>query len=109
MVRNDNTQSNFKMRKEDPFLMKVFQRRNFKLDDPIEQGTSCYEQDENGQGVNVTKSLLLFLEKQNHLTIIRRSDGIFRSKHCLRSTENDFSVQSIPNDDVLANNIRRQR
>ena len=55
VVRTDNTRSNFKVRKEDPSLMNAFQRRNFKLDDPIEQGTSCYEQE-----VNATKSLLFF-------------------------------------------------
>ena len=57
--------------------------------------------------VSATKSLLL--EKENHLSMIRRSDGIVRSMYFSRSTENDPFVQSITNnDDVLANNIRRE-
>ena len=51
--------------------MNAFQKRNFKLlVDPIEQGASCYEQDESRQIVSATKSLLL--EKQDHFTIVRR-------------------------------------
>ena len=39
---------------------------------------------------------------------LRRSDGIFRSMYFSRSTENGLFVQSITNDDVLANDIRRE-
>ena len=40
----------FKTREEDPSLMNIFQKRNFKLlVDLIEQGTSCYEEDGSGQ------------------------------------------------------------
>ena len=56
--------------------------------------------------VSATKSLPL--EKQNHLSIIIRSDGIFRSMHFSRSTGNDPLVQSLTNDDVLANIVRRE-
>ena len=52
--------------------MNAFQRQNFKLDDPIEQGIPCYEQDENGQrGLCDKKSIIITLERQNHLTIIK--------------------------------------
>ena len=73
--------------------MNAFQRRDSKMDDPIEQGTSCYEQEEKGQGINATKSLFYFIfEKQSHFTIIRRSDSVFCSTYFSRSTENDAFI-----------------
>ena len=56
------------------------------------------------KSVNATESLLL-LKGRN---ISQSSDGIFRSKYFSRSPENDPFVQSITNDDVLANSIRRE-
>ena len=57
--------------------------------------------------VSATKSLLL--EMENHLSMIRRSDGIFQSMYFSRSTENDPSVQSITNnDDVSTIFFRKQ-
>ena len=48
--------------------------------DPVEQGTSCYEQCDKEPTI---------LEEQNHLTIIRQSDDKFRPMYFSRSTEND--------------------
>ena len=84
--------------------MNAFQKRIFKLDDFIEQGTSCYKQEDKGQEVNATKSLFVYKRK----TILQSSDGIFRSIYFSRSTKNGPFVQSITDDDVLANNIRHQ-
>ena len=61
----------FKTREEDTSLINAFQRRNFKLDDPIEQGTSSYDQDGSRQKSQCDNESTI-LEKQNHLTIIRR-------------------------------------
>ena len=47
--------------------MNAFQRRNFKLDDPIEQGISCYEQDENGQRGQFNREPTAALERKNIL------------------------------------------
>ena len=52
----------------------------------------------------MTESLLLLKGR----TISQSSDGIFRSIHFSRSTEDDPFVQSITNDDVLAKNKRRK-
>ena len=51
--------------------------------------------------------ILFFSEKQNHLTIIRRSDGIFRSIYFSRSNENGPLIEIITND--LANNILHRK
>ena len=69
----------------------------------VEQGFSCFEQDESGQKSQcATKSLLL--EKQNHLNHQTAYFG-----QCIsRSTKSDPFVQSITNDDIPANNIRRE-
>ena len=67
---------------------------------PVTSKTEAYKR------VNVTESPLLLKGS----TISQSSDGILRSKYFFRSTENDPFVQSITNDDVLANNIlRRER
>ena len=52
--------------------------------------------------VSATKNLLL--EVQNLISIIK-PDGIFRLIYFSSSTENDLFVQSITNDDVLANSV----
>ena len=92
----------FKTREEDPSLMNTFQKSNFKLlVVPIDQGISCFEQDESGQKSQcVTKSLLL--EKKNHLSHQTAYFG-----QCIsRSTRSDPFIQNITNDNILANNIR---
>ena len=69
MMRTDSTRSNFETCKEDPSLMNVFQKRNFKLlVDPIEQGIFCFEQDEKRTRGQCEKEPTI-LEKQNHITI----------------------------------------
>ena len=92
--------------------MNAFQRGNFKLDDPVKQGISCYEQDKNRQRFQSDKEPTIALERQNHLTIIKLqflkwyvSVDVFS-----RSTENDPFVQfqSLTNDEILENNIRLQ-
>ena len=57
-----------KTRKEDLSLMNAFQRRSFKLDDPVEQGTSCYRQDEDGSGDQYDTQPTTALERQKHHT-----------------------------------------
>ena len=77
-----STRSNLKrVSKEDPSLMNAFQKRNFKLlADPIEQGFFVSNKTEEAdKRVSATKSQLL--EKQNYLSIVRQSDGIFRSMY----------------------------
>ena len=39
--------------------MNEFQKLNFNLDDPIEQGISCYKQDEKDKEISSTEILLL--------------------------------------------------
>ena len=62
--------------------MNAFQKRNFKLDDFIEQGTSCYKQEENGQGVNATKSLFFSKAKPSytHQTVYYFGQCIFQDE-----------------------------
>ena len=86
--------------------MNAFQKRSFKvLVDPIEQGISCFEQDGSGQKSQYDKEPTFRKAEPffNHQTI-RRYISV---KYFSRSTKNDPFVQSISNDDVLANNIRR--
>ena len=92
--------------------MNVFPRRNFKLDDPIKQGISCYEKRRNGQRGVYDGEPTTALERHNYVTINKLpSPWLYFSVDVFpRSTENDPFVQfqSITNDDVLANNIHHQ-
>ena len=72
---------------KNPFPINVTQRRNLKLEDPIEQGFSCYEQDENGQRGQGAKEPTTAFKASN----FRFLNRIFRSMS--RSTENDPFVR----------------
>ena len=70
-MRTSSYKLKFKMREENPSLMNVFQKRNFKLlVDSVEQGISSFEKTEADKRVSATKSQLL--EKRNHVSIARR-------------------------------------
>ena len=72
------------MREEDPSLINAFQRRNFKMDDLIEQGIlPGKNKTEADKRVNATESLLILKDR----TISQSSQGIFRSMYFSRSTE----------------------
>ena len=71
---------------------------------PSNRVLSVTKKTEADKRVNATDSLLLLKDR----AILQSSDGIFRSIYFSRSTENDPFVQSITNDDVLANNIIRR-
>ena len=68
---------------------------------PFSNKTEMYKR------VIATKSILI--EKQSHISTIRVLDGIFQSMHSSKSNDDDPFVQSITNDDVLANNIIRRK
>ena len=87
--------------------MRVFQKRNFKLlVDPIEQSISCFEQDGSRQKSRCNKEpRSRQAEPSFNYQTIRRYVSV---KYFSRSIENDPFVQSITNDDVLANNIIRR-
>ena len=69
----------------------------------ISNRVSCFEQDESRQKSQCATTSLL-LEKQNHLTHQTACFG-----QCIsRSTKSDPFVQSITNDDILTNNMRRE-
>ena len=84
--------------------MNAFRKRNFKvLVDSVEQGIFYFEKDGSRQK-NQCTTRSLHLEKQNHLNHQTAYFG-----QCIsRSTKSDPFVLSITNDDILANNIRRE-
>ena len=90
--------------------MNAFQKRNFKLDDPIEQGISCYKQDETNKGQYEGEPTTA-LERQDHIILIKLlfSKWYISGDVFSRSTKNGPFVrfQSITND-VLANNTCHQ-
>ena len=92
----------FKTRDEDPSLMNAFQKRNFKLlVDPTEQGFLFRTKRK-----RTIQSVRYRAHYYKIRTILQSSDDILRSMYFSRSTEGDPFVQSITNDDVLANIIR---
>ena len=70
---------------------------NFKLDDPIEQGISSYEQDKNGQKGQFDKEHTTVLERQNRFTVIKLPfPHLYISANVFsRSTENEPFIQNI--------------
>ena len=80
--------------------MNEFQRRNFKL--PSNRVSPVSNKEKTDNRFSATKSLLR--ETQNHISIIKRSDGVFRLIFFFKSTESDLFVQRISNDDVQATN-----
>ena len=101
-MRTSGYKLQFQTREEDPFLMNIFQKQNSKLPvAPIDQGIYCFEQDGSRQKSKcATKSLLQ--EKHNPLN----HQTAYFGQSISISTKSDPFVQSISNDDVLANNIR---
>ena len=102
-MRTDSTRSNFEMQNKDPSPMNAFQKRNFKLLVetqrtwiPVSNNTKA------GKRVSATENQLLL-----------KSQTIFQSQTIRRyisinsgSIKNDLFVQSITNDDILANKRR---
>ena len=63
----------FNTRKEDPSLTSGFQRRNFKRNCPVEQGSYVTDRTKTGKGVNATESLLLEKDRKppcNHQSFV---------------------------------------
>ena len=82
--------------------MNVFQKRNQAAGSSHRTEFPVSNKMEADKSVNASESLLPLKDR----TISQSSEeGIFRSMYS-RSIENDSFVQSITNDDVLANNIR---
>ena len=95
---------NFKTREKDPTLMNAFQKRNFKLlVDPIEQNFLFRTRRKQAKRSMRLKAYYFRKAGPSHYhQTVYFGQCIFS-----RSTENDPFVQSITNDDVLANNRRR--
>ena len=90
----------FKTHEEDPSLMNAFKNETSSCWLTLSNRVSFFEQDESGQKIQcATKSLVLLLEKKNHL-----NNPTVQFGQCI-STKSDPFVRSIPNY-VLANSIR---
>ena len=84
--------------------MNAFQKQSFKLlVDPIEQSSLFRKRRKRTKGSMHLKAY--YFEKQDHLTIIRQNISI---NAFFKITNNGPFVQSITNDNVRANDIRRE-
>ena len=85
----------FNTRKEDPSLTSGFQRRNFKRNCPVEQGSYVTDRTKTGKGVNATESLLLEKDRTAlQSSIVCLLNGIFRSMYFQDQPKNTLSFET---------------